>query len=246
LPEDYSDPDQAKGQSKKAYDRCIENLKLFWCLQAISVHKLKVLKSKFPNELFPIVTCSSEIMNLLIGTTIFNGRDVVLDDGINAALTYEDVDWLFTQPPSFFDSLYASRNSFKATWLGGLQEKLLKVGRYYYALTQAVDLFLIPVDFPYHNPFFNRADESTLGMGMQSGRILNVNNALFRDPVIYFKLKLMMELEEDINPSPVGIATAPTARVNIENFAALNPDCTFNNLQSKIMMVAAHRQPMGW
>jgi hypothetical protein len=209
---------------------------------------LRKLRSMFTEDVvYPILTCSKEIMELLIGTTIFNGRSVVHDDGINVSITYEDIDWLFTQPDSFFSTLFANRNSSKARWLGGLKEKLLKVGRYYYALTMAVDLFLIPVDFPYHNAYFNRADESTLEMAIQSARLMEVNNMIFRNPLLYFKLKLMLDLEEHMNPSMgVGIAASAKGPTNLENFAALNPDATFNGIQERIMMVAAHRVPMGW
>ena len=246
LPEDYECPPQAEGQSREVYEQCIEDLKLFWCLQNINVGRLKHLRAKFKDVLYPILTCSKYIIEILIGTVIFNGRSAVHDDGINASITCEDLDWLFAQPASFFATLLANRKSFKAAWLGESKEKLLKVGRYYYALTMEVDLFLVPVEFPYHNPYYNRADESTLAMAAQSSRLLDINNAVFRDPIFYFKLKLMMDIEEHMKPSIVGISTSARGKTSLENFAALNPEGSFNNLQDRVMMIAAHRPPMGW
>ena len=112
LPEDYECPPQAEGQSREVYEHCVEDLKLFWCLQNINVGRLKHLRAKFKDVLYPILTYSKYIIEILIGTVMFNGRSAVHDDGINASITCEDLDWLFAQPASFFATLLANRKSF--------------------------------------------------------------------------------------------------------------------------------------
>ena len=239
--EDVNDdpPERAEGQSSEDYGLCCNNLWLLRCLHNASSLQIKTIGDLIPRQMFPILICSQEVLMLLIGTTYFIDKNVCVE-GI-ATVMYEDIEWFLLQPPEYMANLLAVRIAYKSIWLDSQQEKMLKVGRYYYVLKRGVDLFMFPVDFLFYNAVFHKLEHSSLSMARESANILMTNSSIFTNPLAYVKIKLLLSLEMSMNFNESHTSASHRGL----HFAAFGDECEFNNHADQLRVVVVHNEDIG-
>jgi hypothetical protein len=175
--------------------------------------------------------------------TFFLDRQVVDKDG-TAVLTYEDIEWFLIQSPEFKAACLAFRKTFKKGWLAGERKKLLKVGRYYYVLTDDPDedLFMFPVDNVFHNPMRHSLEHSSESMARASSNIMHLNSKIYTDPLMFIKMHLSIQLELSVNFSN----HRGDGRYYGHHFSANSDEVTFNSHADNVRVVMIRKPDIGW
>ena len=129
-------------------------------------------------------------------------------------------------------------------WLAGERKKLLKVGRYYYVLTDDPDedLFMFPVDNVFHNPMRHSLEHSSESMARASSNIMHLNSKIYTDPLMFIKMHLSIQLELSVNFSN----HRGDGRYYGHHFSANSDEVTFNSHADNVRVVMIRKPDIGW